>query len=282
MPELPEVETVKKVLLGWVKNKKITNSYVYHKGIIEDLNLIKGETILDVTRYGKNLMFVLDNYVLTSHLRMEGKYYYAKKEKGIHKDGKINFAYEGKEDITKIRKHTHVVFELDNKDLLLYHDVRKFGKMHLYKKEEFNISLLGVGKEPFDIETDELFTILQKRKNPIKEVLLDQSVMSGIGNIYADEICFKCGFLPTREALSLTKKEVENLIKVARNTLLDAIKDGGSTIKSYHSGNGVDGLFQTRLLVYGKKGEPCVKCGKPITKIKLKGRGTCFCGNCQK
>ena len=96
MPELPEVETVKKVLLSWVKDKKITNAYIYHLGIIEDLTCIKGETILDVTRYGKNLMFVLDNYVLTSHLRMEGKYYYAKKEKGINKDGKINFKYEGK------------------------------------------------------------------------------------------------------------------------------------------------------------------------------------------
>jgi len=282
MPELPEVETVKKVLLSWVKDKKITNAYIYHLGIIEDLTCIKGETILDVTRYGKNLMFVLDNYVLTSHLRMEGKYYYAKKEKGINKDGKINFKYEGKEDLSKIRKHTHVILEIDNNDLLLYHDVRKFGKMHLYDKNKFNISLLGVGKEPFDMEVDELFNVLQRKKNPIKEVLLDQSVMSGIGNIYADEICFKCGFLPTKDASSLTKKEVENLIKVARSTLLDAIQDGGSTIKSYHSGNGVDGLFQTKLLVYGRKGEPCSKCGNPITKIKLKGRGTCFCTFCQK
>lgn len=282
MPELPEVETVKKVLEKWTKNRKIVNTYIYYPRIIEDLSVLKNETINEVTRYGKNLIFILDNYVLTVHLRMEGKFYLAKKEEGINKDKKINFTFEGKDEITSIRKHTHIILELDNEDLLLYHDVRKFGKMHLYPKKDFSLSLLGIGKEPFEISKEELYKILQKREKPIKEVLLDQKVMSGIGNIYADEICFKSGILPTRIASSLSLNEVSNLLLCSQNILKEAIKEGGSTIKSYHSGNGVDGLFQTKLLVYGKKGKPCSVCNAPIEKIKLKGRGTCFCPKCQK
>ncbi len=282
MPELPEVETVKKVLINWIKGKRITNTYIYYPRIIDDLSPLVNEKINDVTRYGKNLIFVLDNYILTSHLRMEGKFYFAKKEAGLSQDKKINFSIESKDDVSFIRKHTHIILELDNEYLLLYHDVRKFGKMHLYSKNDFSFSNLGIGKEPFDMSKEELYSLFQKKKQPIKEVLLDQSVISGIGNIYADEICFKCGILPTRKASSLSLKEVEKLLSVSQETLNEAILYGGSTIKSYHSGNGVDGLFQQKLLVYGKKDEPCSICATPIKKIKLKGRGTCFCPKCQK
>ena len=285
MPELPEVETVRRVLDKWVDGRVIKDVKFIYPNTVEEYDenefksIIVNQRINKVNREGKFLLFELDDYILSSHLRMEGKYYYGKSI-----DGTIsNYVYDGSEDINKVKKHSCVLFLLDDNSVLIYHDVRKFGKMHLYNKDEYvPFITLGLGKEPFDMDGREFYNLIHSKNNPIKEILLDQSIISGIGNIYADEICYATSIHPTRVAKKVTKKECDNIVDVSKSILLQAINDGGSTIKTYHSGNGVDGLFQQNLLVYGRKGELCSRCNSSIVKIKLKGRGTCFCPKCQK
>lgn len=285
MPELPEVETVKRVLNKWVKGRVIKDIKFIHPNTVEKYNeeefklKVLNKTIHEVRREGKFLLFILDDFVMTSHLRMEGKYYYAKSV-----DGSVsNYVYDGVDDINKVRKHSCVLFLLDDNSVLIYHDVRKFGKIDLISNNDFvSFTSLSLGKEPFDMTGEELYSIIHSKKNPIKELIMNQSIISGLGNIYADEVCYACNIHPTREGCNIKKIECDSIIEHSIKILNKAIAEGGSTIKSYHSGNGVDGLFQQSLLVYGKKGEHCCKCGSIIEKIRLKGRGTCYCPKCQK
>ena len=284
MPELPEVETVRRVLRKWVNGKVIKDVlFLYHSlidGISEEefKSKVIGQRINEVDREGKFLLFKLDDFILSSHLRMEGKYYYGKCNNSL-----IDFEYEGSEDIDKVRKHACALFLLDDNSVLIYHDVRKFGRMHLYSNDEFIPYVsLSLGKEPFYVSSSEFYNKIKNKNNTIKELLLDQSIMSGIGNIYADEICFVSSIHPTRKGKDVSIEECKKIVEASIKILNQAIEDGGSTIKSYHSGNGVDGLFQQRLLVYGRKGKDCVICGNKINKIRLKGRGTCFCEFCQR
>ena len=285
MPELPEVETVKRVLVKWVNGRIIKDVKFLHPNIVENYSedefksLVVNKTIEDVKREGKFLLFYLDDYIMTSHLRMEGKYYYAKSI-----DGNIeNYVYDGSDDINKIKKHSCVLFLLDDNSVLIYHDVRKFGKIDLKRKDTYiPFTSLSLGKEPFDMTGKELYELIHSKSNPIKELIMNQNIISGIGNIYADEICFACKIHPCREGRLVKLKECDSIIEHSRRILYKSIDEGGSTVKSYHSGNGVDGLFQQNLLMYGKNGKFCSVCGSIIKKIKLKGRGTCFCTKCQK
>ena len=273
MPELPEVETVKNTLKPKLLNKKITDIKIYHNNIIEYPDVktftkkIIGQTIVDMDRYGKWLIFVLNDYYLLSHLRMEGKYFFKTKDQ-------------------ELSKHEHVVITLDNTQELRYHDVRKFGKMLLIEKEKIKEigPLTELGYEPWDnkLDKDYLKEKYSKKKLPIKTVLLDQSIITGIGNIYADEILFLSKINPEKISSKLNDTELENIIKYTKKVLEDAIKQGGSTIRSYTSVDGVHGLFQQKLNVHTKVGEPCPSCNTTILKIKVGGRGTYYCPNCQK
>ena len=273
MPELPEVETVRNTLKPRVIGKKITNVKIYHNNIIEYPNplvfsdQIINQTINDINRYGKWLIFVLDNYYLLSHLRMEGKYFF----KNINEE---------------LSKHEHVVITLDDQIELRYHDVRKFGKMLLIEKNLIDKQgpLIELGFEPWDSKLD-INYLKEKYKNkklPIKTVLLDQSIITGIGNIYADEILFLSKINPEKKSSALDENDLENIIKYTKIVLEDAIKQGGSTIRSYTSVDGVHGLFQQKLNVHTKAGEKCPTCSTIIQKIKVGGRGTYYCPNCQK
>lgn len=271
MPELPEVETVKNGLLKKVKGKKITACKVLWDGIIaypsklEFINNITNETINDITRRGKFLIFELDNYYLTSHLRMEGKYFIKSKEEPLS-------------------KHDHVIFTLDDKEELRYNDTRKFGKMHLTKKNELDKSPISkLGKEPWDkdLTIDYLKKKLNKKK-AIKTLLLDQSIIAGIGNIYADEILFLSRINPEEYGCNLTNKNLSDIINNTRNILSKAIEMGGTTIHTYTAVDGITGRFQQSLLVHGKKGESCPNCKTKIEKIVVNTRGTYYCPKCQK
>lgn len=273
MPELPEVETVKETLKQKLIGKKIISATVYHDNIIEYPTVsefcqqIKNQKINNMDRYGKWLIFELDNYYLLSHLRMEGKYFFR--------------------TLTEIKhKHEHVVFTLDDKTELRYMDVRKFGKMHLIPKEEISKKgpFLDMGLEPWDKKlTPEYLQIkYSNKKIPIKTALLDQSVIVGIGNIYADEILFLSHINPLKKSNSLTKEDHENIIKYTKQVLEKAIKKGGTTIRSYTSVDGVHGLFQQELLVHNQQNKPCRNCQTIILKTKVGGRGTYYCPNCQK
>ncbi len=271
MPELPEVETIKNNLLNIVKNKKIIDVKVLRDSTIlndkiEFINSIKNKTIKDITRIGKFLIFHLDDDVcFLSHLRMEGKYYQFKKEE-------------------KDSKYARVVFYFDDDSKLCYDDSRSFGIMKLSNEKnilkEKEIAKLGL--EPFDIKDPDYLYQKAKNKNiPIKTFLLDQSVMAGLGNIYVDEVLFKTKIHPLNKPSSLSIDDCKNIIDNSIITLNKAIKAGGSTIKSYHPGKGIDGNFQVQLQVYGKKGQPCPICQHPLRKIRVNGRGTTYCPICQ-
>ena len=269
MPELPEVETVRRSLKKLVLNKKILSASVYWSNIIaypevkEFEEKIKNQTILDINRYGKWLMFELNDYYLLSHLRMEGKYFIRKTE-------------DPKE------KHQHVFFHLDDGTDLRYNDIRKFGKMYLLNKDEVYkvkpLSLLGL--EPWDSKLTKDYLKEKFHKKPIKTELLDQSIIVGIGNIYVDEILFLSKINPTKLATKLTNKELENIIINTKKILEEAIESGGTTIKSYTSSEGVHGRFQENLLVHTK--DICPICKNKIEKIKIGGRTTYYCIKCQK
>lgn len=269
MPELPEVETVKNALKRQVLNKKIKLANIYWNNIIafpkpeQFKEKIKNQTINDILRRGKWLMFELDDYFLLSHLRMEGKYFI--RNKGDERT-----------------KHEHVTFLFTDNTELRYHDTRKFGKMYLIKKEDaYNVKPLNeLGLEPWDKNLTKEYLKSKFNKKPIKTQLLDQSIITGIGNIYADEILFQCKIHPEKEGNKLTDKNLEDIIKYTKITLEKAIKLGGTTVKSYTSEEGVHGLFQNELLVHTK--EICPNCNNKITKITVGGRGTYYCQKCQK
>lgn len=273
MPELPEVETVVRGLREKVVGRIIKEVNIYYDNIIEYPDVSSFQTkiinqqIHEVKRYGKWIIFVLDNYYLLSHLRMEGKYFL-------------------KSPNEKIAKHEHVAFLLDNDLELRYMDVRKFGKMQLIEKEDINKigPFLNMGLEPWDKKLNSTY-LKEKMKNkklPIKSCLLDQRIIVGIGNIYADEILFLSKINPLKEACFLSKEEFDAIIFNTKLVMEKAIEKGGTTIRSYTSLNGIHGLFQQELYVHAKEGEQCLICGNPILKIKVGGRGTYYCSHCQK
>lgn len=268
MPELPEVRTVAKVLKEKIIGKKITNYQIRYQNIIEDGSLsfdnLINKTILDITTYGKYLIFKIDNLYLVSHLRMEGKYYI----KNI-KD--------------EISKHEHIIFILDDNISLRYHDTRKFGRMFLTDDLSKCKGLNKLGLEPFDknINSDYLLTKFNKSNLPIKELLLDQSIIAGLGNIYANEVLFLSKINPFKKGKDITKNECNNIISSSKEILTNAIIDGGTTIKSYTSSLGVTGRFQQYLCVHKREGMPCLKCGTTILNMKINGRSTYFCPKCQ-
>ena len=268
MPELPEVETVVRTLEKRIKNKKIIDVSVRYKPIVNgNVNNFKKELInqsfRSFKRRGKYLLFYLDDVLLVSHLRMEGKYFI-------------------KEHNEPVDKHTHVIFRLNNGKDLRYNDVRKFGRMELIEKNDDYDDFKKLGPEPFsnNFNVKYVKNFLAKSNKPIKEILLDQSFVAGIGNIYADEICFAIKVKPTRPCNKLSDKEIEDLIKETRKILKKAIKAGGTTIRSYNSSLGVTGRFQLKLNVHTK--DKCSICGKDIVKIRVGGRGTYYCPLCQK
>lgn len=267
MPELPEVETVRKRLEQNLIGKKITDVKVFYTNMIinsqEEFIKIKNQTINAIKRRGKWLIFDLDDYYLLSHLRMEGKYYI--KPLNDLKD-----------------KHTHVIFNINDEFNLFYNDVRKFGRMQLITKDKLE-ETINIGLEPFSNELTCKY-LQDKYKNsklPIKSSLLDQTIIAGIGNIYADEILYAANINPLKQTNSLTKKELENIIVETQKILKKAIEFGGTTIKTYEA-MGNHGNFQNELMVHTKAGNSCIKCGTIIEKITVNGRGTYYCRKCQK
>ncbi len=273
MPEKPEVMTVVKNLNGLILNKTITDCNVYWDNIIaypttdEFKKRIINQKIESITTRGKFIVINLNRDVLLVHLRMEGKFMFRDKGEAIG-------------------KHEHVEFILDDKISFRFHDVRKFGKMHLLSKDEVYkvkpLSELGLEFYDENLTKEYLFSRLSKLKVPIKTALLDQSIICGIGNIYDDEILFMSKIDPNRRANLVTLLECQSIIDNTKNVLSHAVELGGTTIKSFTSSEGVHGLFQNELLVHSRAGCNCPNCGTIITKIKIGGRGTYYCNNCQK
>lgn len=276
MPELPEVEIVKNTLKELIVGKIIGEIEIIYPKIIRTPSdtdifklLLEGKELVTIDRKGKYLLFIFDDITLVSHLRMEGKYLY-----------KTPIEAEQVYD-----KHTHIVFTNTDGSQLRYHDVRKFGTMDLVWNHELSsfFPLTKLGQEPIDPNFDlaEFTDQLSRRRGSIKQVLLNQEIVSGLGNIYVDDSLAKSMINPNRPANSLTDQEIEQLVRAMREVLNKAIQYGGSTIKSFETIYG-KGSMQEHLIVYGQTGKPCFRCGTPIEKIRIAGRGTHFCPNCQK
>lgn len=277
MPELPEVESVRNGLNQLIVGEKVSKVEVYWDNIIESPAVanfkenLRGQVFEKVNRRGKFLLFYLTDYVLISHLRMEGKYNY------ISPNDKEN---------TSKDKHTHIIFYLESGYALHYLDVRKFGRMSLVEKgQEFeHKSLAKLGPEPIseEFKLEKMKEFLTRRTKAIKGVLLDQELVVGIGNIYADEILFQSKIHPKRPANTLTDKEEKILHDSIIDILNRAVDLGGTTIRTYKNAFGESGNYQNYLKVYGKEDFPCLRCGTEIEKIKVVGRGSHYCPNCQK
>lgn len=274
MPELPEVETVRRTLTRLVTGKTIEAVDVRLPRIVRRpaepeafARALSGLTIGSIDRRGKYLLFQLGELVLVSHLRMEGRY-------GLY--GSLD----------ELEPHTHVVFRFSDGTELRYRDVRQFGTMDLYRPDELAAAspLAALGPEPLD---DDAFTLssfraaLSGRKTKIKPLLLGQECVAGLGNIYVDEALHASGLHPERAADSLTRAECARLYEAIRATLQDAVDAGGSSVKSYVNGQGEQGSYQVRLQAYGRQGEPCGRCGAAIEKTVVGGRGTHLCPRCQ-
>lgn len=276
MPELPEVESVRQGLISLVKGKVIQDIVidwdkiiVTEQPLIDWINQLKGQQIKTVDRRAKFLIFRFDHTSMVSHLRMEGKYHY----------------YPATEVPAVKDKHTHVRFIFTDDSQLHYHDVRKFGRMELVADEAISEYFFSrkIGPEPI-AEQFQLPTFkkqLKQFKKPIKPLLLDQRVVAGLGNIYADEVLFEAKIHPARPANSLTAKEAERLYNAIIKIMAAAIKAGGSSVRTYLNSLGEAGTYQEQLQVYGRPEEPCPNCGQLISKIQFAGRGTHFCSHCQ-
>lgn len=271
MPELPEVETVRRGLSELIVGQTIEYVRIRLFRIVRypepsqfEQRLV-GRVIQAVHRRGKYLLFDVTPYTLVSHLRMEGQYRVSPRDEPE-------------------TPHTHVVFGLSNGTELRYRDVRQFGTMDVLAVDEPRPSgLMSLGPEPFDetLTPRSLYARLHKRHAPIKSVLLDQKVMAGLGNIYVDESLFLAGIHPFTSADKVSKARCDLLLSSIRDVLTKAIDAGGSSIRTYVNGYGRHGGFQMQLHVYGRDGEPCLVCGHEIEKTRLGGRGTHYCPVCQ-
>ncbi len=273
MPELPEVETVKNTLIKNVLHKEIKDVKVFVPKIVRNMSPAEfkssliGQRIKDIKRRGKYLIFILDGYILVSHLRMEGKYNLMTSE-----------------DITK---HEHIIFEFTDGYSLRYDDVRKFGTMDLVPKmslkELYKLPIFArVAEDIFDPDFDfeTFYKKLTKSNRAIKTSLLDQSIISGIGNIYVDEILFRTRLHPLKPSNTITMEVGKEIAKNTKIVLERAIELGGSTIKTFTSSHSISGRFQNELLIHTK--DYCPVCKAKVTKIKVGGRTSYVCLNCQK
>lgn len=270
MPELPEVETVKRYLEKCLIGKTLDAPVIYWKKIVQsDLqdysDSLKGHKIIALDRKGKFLIFRLDDSsYLLFHLRMEGKLFLVDKE-------------------NHSLSHLSLFLPFENdKEGLAFYDTRKFGvTYHLKEGEESPLDKLG--KEPFEMnDGNELLSKIRKSRLPIKELLMDQSIIAGIGNIYASEILFDCGISPFRCGDSITEEEANRILSSSKKILSEAIEKNGSTVHSYLLAPETQGSYQDNLMVYQRKGMECRRCHlSRIESHKINQRSTFYCPHCQ-
>lgn len=273
MPELPEVETVRRTVLDRCQHKKIIDVAVDNDSVLANVDVatfraaLQGRAIKTIERRGKYLLMILDNDTMVMlHLRMTGQLVYF-------------------EEMPEADKHRHVTITMEQ-GFLSYRDVRRFGRFSLYQDGApiTDNGWLQLGAEPFDdaFTVDYLTEGLAKRRCPIKNRLLDQTFIAGIGNIYADEILFATAIHPLRRCDSLDEDEVASLHRGCIDVLALAVEKRGTSFSDYVDGSGNAGEFQQFLQVFQRGGEPCPRCGNRLEKCKCGGRGTTFCPHCQK
>jgi formamidopyrimidine-DNA glycosylase len=266
MPELPEVETIKRDLEKIILDKKINEVCIHHPAVVRypQLNKFKsqleGAKIKNILRKAKVLILELSNgKSLVIHLKMTGQ-----------------LVYPGD------AKKSRVSFHLSDGKILDFNDQRLFAELRVIDDWRSLKFIQGLGPEPFELSLDKFKEMLSQKKTKIKALLMDQSFISGIGNLYAAEVLFRAGIHPGRPTNSLSDKEKEALFKAIKDVLGEAIKYGGSSVDDYVRLSGQPGDYVKHHRVYGREGKPCLICKTPIKRISLGGRGTYFCPRCQK
>ncbi|NPV09007.1 MAG: bifunctional DNA-formamidopyrimidine glycosylase/DNA-(apurinic or apyrimidinic site) lyase [Anaerolineae bacterium] len=269
MPELPEVETVARTLRPMLTGAAIAAVEVLDPLVVRPpgpaalASGLEGRRIVGIGRRGKHLILALDDAShLVVHLGMTGQLLLS----------------QG--DVPPPR-FARVKFTLQDGRALWYADMRKFGRLGLVR--DVTADLASLGPEPFapELDAEALLARLAGRRRPIKSLLLDQSFLAGLGNIYADEALFEAGIHPCTPARNLTLAEAERLLQSLRGVLARGIANRGTTIADYVDGQGRPGTNQWQLRVYGRAGQDCPRCGRPIERLRLAGRSTCFCSSCQ-
>ena len=289
MPELPEVEVVKRSLINKTQNLivkavKINDGRLRYKINRNKIKKIIGLKFKKISRRSKYLLFFFDkDIVMLVHLGMTGKFFFINHEKIKQK---TSFYYDLNED--KDKKHDRIIFYLSKNQKLIYNDIRKFGFIKFLNQVNLkqNTHLKYLGPEPLSTKFNIGYfkNYIKGRKRTIKDLLMDQKFISGLGNIYVNEILFFSGIRPTKKIKKLTTFEIQKIIKFSKKIISKAIVLGGSSIKDFSSSSGKKGSFQQHFSVYGKKGENCSKtnCFEKIKKIIIANRASFFCNKCQK
>lgn len=288
---MPEVETIRRdlsVLVG--KNiiglKLLSPKSASHPAAFFIKSLV-GQKLIGISRRGKLLMLEMNNgYFLLVHLKMTGQLIYqSHKTKIVGGHSLSSGSYEKSVGGKLPNKHTRAIFYFSGGGELFFNDLRKFGYLKLAKREELDKILEnGYGPEPLTREftAAALTAILKTRKTNIKAVLLNQKLVAGLGNIYVDEALFASKISPLRPANKVKPAEIIRFVKETNKLIAKAIISRGTTFNNYVDSKGKRGNFSSFLKVYGRRGEACLVCGNPISRIKLVGRGTHYCPNCQK
>jgi len=292
MPELPEVETIarglQKRVAGdsidevWLSGKKPT----FKSRPAEIAATITGTRIVGVRRMGKHIVFDLqgtgdESSTAQKKTRNSGKRKalappMASPQWIVHlgMTGRMVVCEPG-EDVVK---HTHAIAKLASGRELRFVDPRRFGRLSVVRKGDFEAD----GVEPLEVDHERFVALFRSRKTPIKSALLNQKLLRGVGNIYADESLFRSGIRPRRRASTLTREQLERLYVAVQEVLKEAIALGGSSVSDYVDADGEEGFFQLQHRVYGREGEPCLACKTPIKRVVLIGRSSHYCPNCQR
>lgn len=271
MPELPEVETTCRGIAPHIQGQAVEGVTVRNSKlrwpVPRGLNkTLSGQSLITVGRRGKYLLLNFPQGTLIMHLGMSGSLQIVTSD-------------------TPVRKHDHVDIAFTNGNILRLHDPRRFGSIHWTTAEPLQHDLLSqLGPEPLDtaFNADDLWQHARKRKVAIKQFIMDSHVVVGVGNIYASESLFRAGIHPKRAAGKVSRERYEALVKAIKTVIRAAIKQGGTTLRDFTGGDGKPGYFKQKLNVYGRQGEPCNNCGKPVSHCVMGQRATYYCTQCQK
>jgi formamidopyrimidine-DNA glycosylase len=294
MPELPEVETIARGLDKRVAGDEIESVWLGSKkeplksSAEEITRTLEGARIAGVRRVGKHIVF--DLLRPTAEFPENGAGSDVRKKRKIKVRPRtlepaqwiVHLGMTGQMLVcpadAEIKKHTHAIAKLSSGRELRFVDPRRFGRLSVVSDGSF----AAAGIEPLEVDLKDFQRLFRRRKTPIKSALLNQKLLSGVGNIYADESLFRAGIRPRRRAAMLTREQLAKLFPAVREVLKEAIRLGGSSISDYVSADGEEGFFQLRHRVYGREGEPCLKCRAPIKRVVIAGRSSHYCPNCQK
>jgi len=294
VPELPEVETIARGLAKRVVGDRIESVWIGSRpqplrSPAEDIaSTLEGRRIVRVHRTGKYIVFDLEGNPALRSWRMAHKRTPAKREAGADRSVRrtqaqwiVHLGMTGRlvvcEPAAEVAKHTHLIARLASGRDLRFVDPRMFGKISVHES-----GFDPGGAEPLEIGKEQFLALFRGRKTPIKSALLNQKLLRGVGNIYADESLFRAGIRPRRRAATLTRDDLRRLHRAVQQVLREAIALGGSSISDYVDADGEEGFFQLQHRVYGREGEPCLVCKTVVKRVVLSGRSSHYCPRCQK